>query len=100
MLILPDGVRQERLISDEYRAQQRAMHANPEYGVASQAFAPVVAKVMNQYAVVELLDYGAGKGRLAQTLMRDRLVDHPFRDTCESLMNALIAEAVAKEGLA
>ncbi len=79
MLILPDGVRQERLISDEYRAQQRAMHANPEYGVASQAFAPVVAKVMNQYAVVELLDYGAGKGRLAQTLMRDRLVDHPFR---------------------
>lgn len=78
-LIVPDHARQARLISDAYRRQQERLHENPDYGVASEHFAPLVARVINQYGVQELLDYGAGKGRLAQTLMRDRLVDHPMR---------------------
>lgn len=78
-LILPDHARAERLISEEYRRQQTKLHENPDYGVASTHFAPMVAKVCNQYAVHELLDYGCGKGRLAETLMRDRLLDHPMR---------------------
>lgn len=78
MLIVPDHHRQSRLISDGYRAQQAQMHENPDYGVASTHFAPIVAKVMNQHQVAQLLDYGAGKGRLGQTLIGKRLVDHKF----------------------
>jgi 2-polyprenyl-3-methyl-5-hydroxy-6-metoxy-1,4-benzoquinol methylase len=79
MLIVPEDIKRDRLISPEYLSQQKQLHENPDYGVASQHFAPVVAKVMNQYGVQELLDYGAGKGRLAQTLMQKQMVNHPFR---------------------
>lgn len=78
-LILPDSVKQSRLISDDYRKQQEQMHRNSDYGVASQFYAPIVAQAMNRFGVQEVLDYGAGKGRLGQTLMRDRLVGHAFR---------------------
>jgi hypothetical protein len=78
-LIVPDEVKRDRLISPEYRKAQTQMHENPDYGVASTHFAPVVAKLMNQHGITELLDYGAGKGRLGQTLMRKQLVDHAFR---------------------
>lgn len=78
MLIVPDHLKATRLISDEYRAQQTKLHENPDYGTASVQYAPIVAKVMNQYLVEQLLDYGAGKGRLGQTLIGKRLVDHKF----------------------
>ena len=47
---------------------QRKLHDNPHYGVASVSYAPLVADVMRQLGATELLDYGAGKGRLGQTL--------------------------------
>lgn len=75
MLALAPEIRRTRLISDEYLAQQVELHKNPDYGVASVHFAPIVSKVCNQYGVEELLDYGAGKGRLAKHLQ----VDHPMR---------------------
>lgn len=78
-LILPDSVKQSRLISDDYRKQQAELHRNQDYGVASQFYAPIVAQAINRFGVTEVLDYGAGKGRLGQTLMRDRLVGHAFR---------------------
>ena len=56
------------LISDEYRQMQTEMHRNPNYGVASVAYAPLVAEVIEAMNATELLDYGAGKGRLALTL--------------------------------
>ena len=57
------------LISDEYRATQRALHeSNPGYGVASVQFAPLVAEALKQAKPAALLDYGAGKGRLGQAL--------------------------------
>ncbi len=56
------------LISDEYRDMQRALHENPEYGVASLHYAPLVAGVMDSVGADELLDYGAGKGRLGIAL--------------------------------
>ena len=58
-------------VCDDYRKQQVELHKNPDYGVASTHFAPIVSKVCNQYGVEELLDYGAGKGRLAQSLEVD-----------------------------
>lgn len=68
MLILPDNLRRSRLISEDYRKQQEVLHQNPDYGVASTHYAGIVSRICDDYDVTELLDYGAGKGRLAQNL--------------------------------
>ena len=47
---------------------QQQLHENPDYGVASVGYAPLVAEVLRQVGMAELLDYGAGKGRLGQAL--------------------------------
>jgi len=44
------------------------MHENPNYGVASVGYAPLVAQIIEQLGAKELLDYGAGKGRLGIAL--------------------------------
>jgi hypothetical protein len=56
------------LISEEYRKMQQQLHENPNYGVASVQFAPLVAQVIEAAGAHELLDYGAGKGRLGTAL--------------------------------
>jgi hypothetical protein len=56
------------LISEEYRHMQRQLHENPNYGVASVQYAPLVADILQATGASELLDYGAGKGRLGLTL--------------------------------
>ena len=56
------------LITEDYRRMQQELHRNPNYGVASVEYAPLVAQVMEATGINELLDYGAGKGRLGQTL--------------------------------
>src|SRR4051794_10440190 len=56
------------LISERYREMQSELHRNPQYGVASVEYAPLVADVMQKLGTKELLDYGAGKGRLGATL--------------------------------
>jgi hypothetical protein len=59
-----------QLITDEYREMQRKLHENPDYGVASVQYAPLVADVLQAVGTRELLDYGAGKGRLGETLRK------------------------------
>ncbi|MGZ8212616.1 MAG: hypothetical protein ACXWUH_19095 [Burkholderiales bacterium] len=56
------------LISEDYRRMQEELHRNPSYGVASVQYAPIVANVLKAAGATELLDYGAGKGRLGATL--------------------------------
>lgn len=56
------------LISEEYRKMQQDLHQNPNYGVASVQYAPTVAEILKQVRPPDLLDYGAGKGRLGETL--------------------------------
>jgi hypothetical protein len=56
------------VISDDYRRLQQELHRNPDYGAASVLFAPLVADVIKAKGFTELLDYGAGKGRLADAL--------------------------------
>ena len=56
------------LISEGYRTMQQKLHENPDYGVASVQYAPLVADILKKVGGTELLDYGAGKGRLGQTL--------------------------------
>lgn len=62
------------LISDNYREQQEELHKNPNYGVASVSYAPLVTSLINQLEIDEMLDYGAGKGRLAKAIKPDRKV--------------------------
>ena len=59
---------QNALITPEYRQMQEELHRNPEYGVASVQYAPLVADFMRRHGLRELLDYGAGKGRLGEEL--------------------------------
>src|SRR6476661_8944077 len=79
MLILPDHLKRERLISPEYRRQQEQMHEQYEYGTASKFYAPLVARVINQYQVDRLLDYGAGRGNLLKTIQSQKLVERPLK---------------------
>lgn len=67
------------LISSDYREQQEKLHENPNYGVASIEFADTVAKMVNEMGVTNLLDYGAGKCRLMQTINEKHLVKHAFQ---------------------
>ena len=55
-------------ISEEYRKMQQELHQNPDYGVASLAFAPLVADVIRQTGVSSVSDYGAGKKNLLKGL--------------------------------
>jgi hypothetical protein len=64
------------LITEDYRRMQQQLHVNPEYGVASVDYAPLIAQIMESAGAQELLDYGAGKGRLGATLKQ--LVRRPF----------------------
>jgi hypothetical protein len=63
------------LISDNYRQQQETLHENPNYGVASVQYAPIVSEICNTLEVRHLLDYGCAKCRLFQALK----VDHPMK---------------------
>ena len=65
---MPHPVTPSPLISDDYRRMQAELHKNPNYGVASVEYAPLVAQVLDAVGSRELLDYGAGKGRLGETL--------------------------------
>ncbi len=62
---------ESKLISEGYREMQQQLHKNPDYGVASVHYAPLVAQVIEAVNANELLDYGAGKGRLGVTLKQN-----------------------------
>jgi hypothetical protein len=76
------------LITEEYRKEQEKLHENPAYGVASVSFAPVVTHLINTLKIDEMLDYGAGKGRLGKSINPDRKViiemyDPAMPDYCD-----------------
>lgn len=56
------------VISEEYRQQQKELHKNPNYGVASLSFAPVVADLIKMFKFQSVSDYGAGKKNLLKGL--------------------------------
>lgn len=51
-------------ISEAYLQLQTELHRNPDYGVASLSFAPIVADIINQTGITSISDYGAGKKNL------------------------------------
>ena len=68
-------------ISSEYLQQQKILHENPNYGVASLSFAPIVADFIRQTGVQSVSDYGAGKKNLLIGLQRhgiNQIEYYPF----------------------
>ena len=55
-------------ISAGYLAQQQELHRNPNYGLASLSFAPIVKEIIVLNEVRSLSDYGAGKQNLLRGL--------------------------------
>lgn len=65
------------MISESYLEQQKTLHQNPHYGIASIVFAPLIAKVIRSNAIGSLSDYGAGKQNL-QKVLRSSGIDLPY----------------------
>lgn len=55
-------------ITPEYLIEQKKLHLNSNYGVASIAFAPIVKQIIEQIQPKTLTDYGAGKCMLQAAL--------------------------------
>lgn len=56
-------------ISAEYLEQQKQLHRDPNYGVASLHFAPLVLDLADQIKAKSISDYGAGKRNLYKKLL-------------------------------
>ena len=57
-------------ISEQYRKIQQELHQNPNYGVASLLFAPIVAELIKKARIESVSDYGAGKKNLLKGLQQ------------------------------
>lgn len=55
-------------ISPEYREQQKELHKNPNYGVASLQYAPLVIELLKHTGAKSISDYGAGKCNLRKKM--------------------------------
>jgi len=68
------------LISEEYKQQITELHNTEEsWGVASVHYAPIIGALINKLVITNVLDYGAGKGRLGSALREH--VDHKITMT-------------------
>ncbi len=65
-------------ITDTYLEQQYKLHENPNYGVASLSFAPIVADIIKRTGCKSLSDYGAGKKRLLEGLRQAGIEPTPY----------------------
>ncbi|MCP9817767.1 hypothetical protein KBY76_14010 [Synechococcus sp. GreenBA-s] len=65
-------------ISESYRQQQQTLHRNPNYGVASLQFAPIVATIMTSCNIETLSDYGAGKQHLLHGLADNAIIPESY----------------------
>jgi hypothetical protein len=56
------------VISEAYRSQQQELHKNPNYGVASLTYGPIVRQLITETGARSVSDYGAGKCNLKRKL--------------------------------
>ncbi len=61
-------------ITDDYKKLQQKLHENPNYGIASISFAPIVGNIIKNYKIKTLSDYGAGKKNLLKALTLNGIV--------------------------
>lgn len=59
------------LITPAYQREQRRMHSNKRYGAASRKFAPLVLEIIKELQPQSILDYGAGKCALRESLGKE-----------------------------
>ena len=59
-----------KTITEEYKILQKKLHENPNYGVASTHFAPIVSEIIKVFKTKSLSDYGAGKKRFYESLVK------------------------------
>jgi hypothetical protein len=71
-------MKNEAVISDEYRRMQQELHKNPGYGVASLKFAPLVGKMIQGLHIATVADYGAGKQNLLRGLSEMGVSDFSY----------------------
>lgn len=64
-----------KTISADYLRMQQELHLNPNYGVASLAFAPIVAQLIDHSKIHSVSDYGAGKCNLRVGLTQNGVGD-------------------------
>ncbi len=60
----------KKLISDEYRSMNRALHELPRYGTQGHKFADYIYRLIINNDVKTTLDYGCGKGTLKAALRK------------------------------
>ncbi|MFN5178240.1 hypothetical protein [Limnohabitans sp.] len=68
-------------ISENYRIMQQELHKNPNYGVASLAFSPLISEIIKTKKIKSLTDYGAGKQNLLKGLRKagiDNIIYYPY----------------------
>ena len=73
--------RQSSLFSAHYADLQSDLHERSQYGVASTAFAGIVAKICKAQNITSLCDYGAGRCRLNVELQKHgvtNLIYNPY----------------------
>jgi len=58
-------------ITERHREEQKILHENPRYGVASLYFSPIVAEIIKKTGCKSVSDYGAGKNRLLDGLRKE-----------------------------
>lgn len=64
-----------KTITEEYRELQKKLHQNPNYGVASLSFAPIVTEIIKQAKIKSISDYGAGKKNLLIGINNNGVMD-------------------------
>ena len=84
-------------ISSQYLHMQKELHKDPNYGVASLHFSPLVAQIIKQTKLKSVSDYGAGKKRLLEGLKEngvDPIFYYPFDPAFPEYGNPKPAELV------
>jgi hypothetical protein len=61
-----------------YLKLQQELHENPNYGIMSIKFAPVVKQIIEQFQITSISDYGAGKKNLLKALKSQYNVNLPY----------------------
>jgi hypothetical protein len=64
-----------KTITNEYLELQKQLHLNPDYGIASLSFAPIVAEIIKKANIKSLSDYGAGKKNLLIGINNNGITD-------------------------
>ncbi|QDD11400.1 hypothetical protein [Candidatus Methylopumilus planktonicus] len=85
------------VISKNYRELQKELHLNPDYGVASLHYAPIVANLIRALNIKSLSDYGAGKKNLFKGLTKEGITlddYYPYDPAFEEYGEPKVADLV------